>query len=124
MDGQLTPAETTASPPHGSVYAHGCALFRKFVFFLLFVCLLGVGLWWVAREQSGYFIHKHLVQLLEDLYEKQGITTRLGSVDFVEGQGVVLEDDPDLLAELLLDGVEAWKDALTEGALELRFLGD
>ncbi len=92
MDGQSTPAETNASPPNESVYAHGCALFRKFVFFLLFVCLLGVGLWWVAREQAGYFIHKYLVQLLEDHYESQGITARLGSVDFVEGQGIWLRD--------------------------------
>ena len=92
MDGQPIPEESTAAPPLESVYAHGCALFRKFVVFLLLVCLLLVGLWWVGREQAGFFIHHYLVQLLEEHYEPQGVVPRLGSVDYIEGQGIWLRD--------------------------------
>lgn len=91
MDGRF---EYEPSPPSlwATVYLAGCASFRQFVLFLLAICLGFLGIWWVAHRQFGPMVRWVAERHLSETLAARGLRPRIGSADFVEGQGIWLRD--------------------------------
>lgn len=86
------PSEAAHPRPWRAVYLSGCAAFRKFVLFLVAICLLLTGGWWVAHRQFGPIVGRLVESKLAATLQERGLTPRIGSAEFVEGQGIWLRD--------------------------------
>ena len=86
-----SPAHENVPPAH-SVYGHGCALFRRFVAFLLVISLILLAVMWLAKRQAGLILHPIFLSVLEEHYASNDIAVSLGSVRYEEGRGIWLHD--------------------------------
>ncbi|MCA9107355.1 MAG: hypothetical protein KDA83_18205 [Planctomycetales bacterium] len=70
----------------------GCLAYRRFVLFLIIICTLLVGGWWVARKQLGPIVRPWIERKATELFADRGLEAQIGSADFVEGQGLWLRN--------------------------------
>lgn len=70
----------------------GCLAYRRFVLFLIALCVIGLALWWVVRKQLGPIARPWIERTAQQLLEGRDLEPQIGSAEFVEGQGIWLRN--------------------------------
>lgn len=70
----------------------GCLAYRRFVLFLIALCLVLVGAWWVVRKQLGPIVRPWIERQARQMLEGRDLEPLIGSAEFVEGQGIWLRN--------------------------------